>query len=330
MKRISFCCRAAVVGLVCIVADVSAQAASTGSGPAWPARPVRIVVPFTPGGGLDIQARLFGKKFYETLGQTFVVENRTGAGGLIGAEAVARAAPDGYTILFSSASLAVNASLYKKLAFDPVKDFDPVSWVSSVPLVLTVHPSVPIKSVPELVALAKKRAGQFNASSNGVGTTSHLSIEMLKQYAGVQITHVPYKGGGPATTAVLQGEVDLAFVPVLSAQPFMKSGKVRILAVTTGKRSSVLPDVPTMKSFYPDFESDNWYAIFVPAGTPPEIVVRLNAEILKALKAPDVIEYMVNDGADAVGSTPAELAAYYRREIVKYAKLIKAAGIQPE
>ena len=308
--------------LACTAADVPAQT--------WPAKPVRIVVPFTPGGGLDIQARMFAKKFYETLGQTCVVDNRTGAGGLIGAEAVARAAPDGYTILFSSASLAVNVSLYKKLAFDPVKDLDPVSWVSSVPLVLTVHPSVPVRSVPELVALAKKRAGQFNASSNGVGTTSHLSIEMLKQYAGVAVTHVPYKGGGPATTAVLAGEVDMAFVPLLSAQPFMKSGKVRVLAVTTAKRSSALPNVPTMKSFYPEFVSDNWYAFFVPAGTPQEIVTRLNSEILKALKAPDIIDYMSHDGADPVGSTPAELATHYRSEVVRYAKLIKAANIQPE
>jgi len=313
-----------------IVAAIALAGAGPAAAQAWPAKPVRIVVPFTPGGGLDIQARLFGKKFYETLGQTFVVENRTGAGGLIGAEAVARSAPDGYTLLFSSASLAVNVSLYKKLAFDPVKDFDPVSWVSSVPLVLVVHPSVPVKSVPELVALARKRAGQFNASSNGIGTTSHLSIEMLKQYAGVAVTHVPYKGGGPATTAVLSGEVDIAFVPVLSAQPFMKSGKVRVLAVTTAKRSSILPDVPTMKSYYPEFESDNWYAFFVPAGTPQDIVTKLNAEILKALKAPDVIDYLSHDGADPVGSTPAELAANYRREIVKYAKLIKAANIQPE
>ncbi len=321
MKSLS-CAGAVFAMLACTAADVPAQT--------WPAKPVRIVVPFTPGGGLDIQARMFAKKFYETLGQTCVVDNRTGAGGLIGAEAVARAAPDGYTILFSSASLAVNVSLYKKLAFDPVKDLDPVSWVSSVPLVLTVHPSVPVRSVPELVALAKKRAGQFNASSNGVGTTSHLSIEMLKQYAGVAVTHVPYKGGGPATTAVLSGEVDMAFVPLLSAQPFMKSGKVRVLAVTTAKRSSALPNVPTMKSFYPEFESDNWYAFFVPAGTPQEIVIRLNSEILKALKAPDIIDYMSHDGADPVGSTPAELAAHYRSEVVRYAKLIKAANIQPE
>ncbi len=316
--------RAGVVGiaLACAAANVDAQT--------WPAKSVRIVVPFAPGGGTDIQARLFGKKLYESLGQAFVIDNRTGAGGLIGAEAVARAAPDGYTLLFSTASLAVNVSLYKKIAFDPVKDFDPVSWVSSIPLVLVVHPSVPARNVRELVALARTRAGQFNAGSNGSGTTSHLSIEMLKQQAGIPITHVPYKGGGPATTAVLSGEVDIAFPPMLSAQPFWQSGKIKILAVTTAIRSSVLPEVPTMKSYYPEFESDNWYAFFVPAGTPKEIVARLNAELVKALKAPEVIEYMARDGADPVGSTPAELAAYYRREVLKYAKLIKAANIQPE
>lgn len=317
----------------CVAGAVfTAMAGAAANAPAqsWPVKPVRIVVPFAPGGGTDIQARLFGKKLYESLGQSFVVDNRTGAGGSIGAEAVARAAPDGYTLLFSTASLAVNAGLPKKLAFDAVKDFDPVSWVTSVPLVLAVHPSVPVRSVPELVALAKKRAGQFNAGSNGNGTTSHLSIEMLKQYAGVMITHVPYKGGGPATTAVLSGEVDIAFPPVLSAQPFLQSGKIKVLAVTTGKRSSVLPEVPTMKSFYPEFEADNWYAFFVPSGTPKEIVGRLNTEILKALKSPDVIEYMARDGADPVGSTPAELAAYYRREVLKYAKLIKAANIQAD
>ena len=221
MKSLS-CAGAVFAMLACTAADVPAQT--------WPAKPVRIVVPFTPGGGLDIQARMFAKKYYETLGQTCVVDNRTGAGGLIDAEAVARAAPDGYTILFSSASLAVNVSLYKKLAFDPVKDLDPVSWVSSVPLVLT----------------------------------------------------------------------------------------------------SALPNVPTMKSFYPEFVSDNWYAFFVPAGTPQEIVTRLNSETLKALKAPDIIDYMSHDGADPVGSTPAELAAHYRSEVVRYAKLIKTANIQPE
>ena len=303
-------------------ADVSAQT--------WPAKPVRVIVPFEPGGGTDIQARLIGRKFYESFGQTFITENRAGAGGMIGAEAAAKAAPDGYTLLFTSASLAVNASLYKRAAVDPLRDFAPVSWVSSTPLVLVVHPSTPAKNVRELVALAKRRAGELNAASNGSGTTSHLSIEMLKQLAGVQITHVPYKGGAPSTTAVVSGEVDLAFPPILSAQPFIKSGKVRPLAVTTAKRSSAYPELPAIAETVAGFETNNWYAFFVPAGTPPDIIAKLHAETVKALKATDVGEFMKRDGADPVGSTPQELAAYFRREVAKYAKLIKAASIQVE
>jgi tripartite-type tricarboxylate transporter receptor subunit TctC len=311
-----------VMALACVVSNACAQA--------WPAKPVRVIVPFEPGGGTDIQARLIGKKFYEAFGQTFVTENRTGAGGMIGAEAAARAAPDGYTVLFTSASLAVNVSLYKKSAVDPIRDFAPVSWVSSTPLLLVVHPSTPAKNVRELIALARRRAGQLNAASNGSGTTSHLSIEMLKQLAGVQITHIPYKGGAPSTTAVVSGEVDMAFPPILSAQPFIKSGKVRPLAVTTAKRSPAFPDLPAIAETVPGFETNNWYAFFVPAGTPQDIVDKLHAETVKALKSPDVGEYMKRDGADPVGSTPEELAAYFRREVAKYAQLIKAANIQSE
>ncbi|MEO7728610.1 MAG: tripartite tricarboxylate transporter substrate binding protein, partial [Burkholderiales bacterium] len=268
--------------------------------------------------------------FYESFGQTFIIENRTGAGGMIGAEAAARAAPDGYTVLFTSASLAVNVSLQKKAAVDPLRDFAPVLWVSSTPLVLVVHPSTPAKNVRELVALAKRRAGQLNAASNGSGTTSHLSIEMLKQLAGVQITHVPYKGGAPSTTAVVSGEVDMAFPPILSAQPFIKAGKVRPLAVTTVKRSSAYPELPAITESVPGFETNNWYAFFVPAGTPPDIIARLHAATVKALKSPEVGDYLKRDGADAVGSTPDELAAYFRREVDKYAKLIKAANLHVE
>ena len=303
-------------------ADVSAQT--------WPSKPVRVIVPFEPGGGTDIQARLIGRKFYEAFSQTFIIENRTGAGGMIGAEAAAKAAPDGYTVLFTSASLAVNVSLSNKAAVVPLRDFAPVSWVSSTPLMLVVHPSTPAKNVRELVALAKRRAGELNAASNGSGTTSHLSIEMLKQLAGVQITHVPYKGGAPSTTAVVSGEVDLAFPPILSAQPFIKSGKVRPLAVTTAKRSSTYPELPAIAETIAGFETNNWYAFFVPAGTPQDIISKLHAETVKALKASDVADYMKRDGADPVGSTPEELAAYFRREVAKYAKLIKAANIQVE
>jgi len=293
----------------------------------WPAKPVRILVPFGPGGGTDIQGRLLAKKFYDSMGQTFVIENRAGASGLIGAELIARSPADGYNILFTTASLTVNVSLYKKIAFDPVKDLAPVSWISSVPLVLVVHPSVPVKSAQELVALTKRQAGGLNGASNGAGTTSHLSLEMLKQFAGAKLEHIAYKGGGPAIAAMVSGEVDFQFATALAAQPFIKQGKVRPLAVTTAKRSGAFPELPTMASIYPGFESDNWYAMFFPAGTPKEVVAKLNAEILKALKAPDLREFIIREGGDPVGSTPEELAAYFKREVDKYAKIIKAGNI---
>jgi len=319
------------------VGSVAATLAVGGSviaGPAvaqtWPTKSVSIVVPFGPGGGTDIQGRLLGKKFTESMGQTFVVDNRAGAAGLIGAEIVSKASPDGHTILFTTASLAVNVSLYKKIPLDPLKDLAPVSWISSVPLVLVVHPSVPVKTVKELMALAKKRAGKMNVASNGSGTTSHLSIEMLRQMAGIDVAHIPYKGGGPAMTAMLTGEVDFTFATALAAQPHIKSGKVRALAVTTAKRSSTFPNLPTMQSMYPGFESDNWYAMFMPAGTPREVVMKLNAEIIKALNSPDVREFITREGGDPVGSSPDELTKYFRREIDKYAKVIKAGNITAE
>ena len=277
-------CGAVAVGLT-LAAGAQAQS--------WPAKPVRVIIPFAPGGGTDIQGRLLGKKFYESMGQTFVIENRTGAAGLIGAEVAARSPADGYTILFTTASLAVNVSLYKKIAFDPLKDLQPVSWISSVPLVLVVHPSVPVKSPKELVALAKREKGKMNAAHNGSGTTSHLSIEMLKQFAGVDVTPIPYKGGGPAIAAMISGETDFSFATALAAQPHIKAGKVKALAVTTAKRSGAFPDLPTMASLYPGFESDNWYAMFFPTGTPKDVVAKLNAEIVKALKANDLRDFIV-------------------------------------
>ena len=317
-------------GRICIAGALLVCTASIALAQAWPAKPVRVIVPFGAGGGTDIQGRLLSKKFYESMGQTFVIDNRTGAGGMIGAEQAAKSPPDGYTLLFSTASLAVNANLYPKSAFDPVKDLAPVSMVSSTPLVLAVHPSVPVRTVKDLVALAKSRKGQMNAASNGSGTTSHLTIEMLKQATGIQVTHIPYKGGGPASTAVVSGEVDFVFTTILSVYPQVKAGRLRGLAVTTAKRSSAAPELPTMAESIPGFESDNWYAFFAPAGTPKEIVSRLNGEILKALKSPEVIDYMKKDGADPVSSTPDELAAYFRREIEKYAKLVKAANLKLE
>lgn len=293
----------------------------------WPLKPVRIIVPFGAGGGTDIQARLLAKNFYESMNQTFLVDNRSGAGGIIGAELAVRSPADGYTILFTTASIAVNVTLYgKRVKFDPLKDLTPVSWISSTPLVLVTHPSVPVKSVQELVALAK-RTGKMTAASNGPGTTSHLSIEMLKQATGIDIVHVPYKGGGPSIAALVGGETDFLFStgPVAAAQ--RKAGRVRALAVTTAKKSSAFPDLPTMSSLYPGFESDNWYAMFFPAGTPKPIVDKLNAEIKKAVKAKDIAEFMAREALDVVVSSPEELQANFKREIARYEKVIRAGNI---
>ena len=293
----------------------------------WPVKPVRIIVPFGAGGGTDIQARLLGKNFQQSMKQTFIVDNRAGASGIIGAELAVRAPSDGYTILFTTASLAVNVTLYgDRVKFDPLKDLAPVSWISSTPLVLVIHPSVPAKSVQELVATAK-RTGKMNAGSNGAGTTSHLSIEMLKQMTGIDVAHIPYKGGGPSMAALMGGETDFLFAtgPVAAAQ--VKAGRVHALAVTTAKKSSAFPDLPTMSSIYPGFESDNWYAMFFPARTPKPIVDRLNAEIAKALKADDIRAFMVREALDPVASSPEALRANFEREIARYAKIIKAGNI---
>ena len=321
-RFITFCACTAHVALAGMTLGAYAQG--------WPTKPARIIVPFQPGGGSDTQARLLGKKFAESLGQSFVVENRGGAGGVIGAEIVAKAPPDGYTILFTTASLAVNATLYKKGNFDPLRDLAAVSRFSSAPLILVVHPSVPAKNVKELVALAKQRRGKMNAGSNGSGTTSHLAIEMLKQSAGIDVAHIPYKGGGPAAVAIMAGEVDMRFSGALAVLPHIKAGRVRPIAVASERKSAVLPELPTLATYYPGFDADNWYAMFVPAGTSKEIIGKLHAEIVKVLSSADMRDAITKDGAEPAGSTPEELAAYFRREVAKYAKLIKAANVQSE
>ena len=222
----------------------------------------------------------------------------------------------------------MNVSLYKKIAFDPVRDLAPVSWLASAPMVLIVHPSVPAKSVRELVALAKQHKGRMNAASNGSGTTSHLAIEMLKLMAGIDVTHIPYRGGGAAINAMLAGESDFRFSSALAVNQHVRAGKVRPLAVTTAKRSSVFPDLPTLAASYPGFECDNWYAVFVAANTPKEIIGRLNAEVVKALNTSEMRDFITREGAEPVGSSPEELAAYFMREVDKYAKVIKAAQIR--
>jgi len=295
-----------------------------GAAQTYPERPIRMVVPFAPGGGLDILARLLGQKYLETMGQPTVVDNRTGAGGNIGADIVARAAPDGYTVLLTSTSLAVNMTLYRKLPYDAVRDFAPVSLVASVPLVLVVHPSGP-KSIRELISAVKGRPDAYNYASNGAGTTSHLSGELVNILAGVHMTHIPYKGGVPATSAVAAGEAQLLFTTIPSAMPQIKAGKVRAIAVSTTQPSSALPGVPSMSTVLAGFDTDNWYALFVPAGTPRHVIARLHSQTAQALKAPDVHDFLARDGAEGIASRPEQLKTYFAAEVTKYAKLVRAS-----
>jgi len=312
----------AVIGIACPLQGVAQQ---------WPDKPVRILVPFPPGGGTDIQARLLSVAFQKSMGQNFIIDNRTGASGLIATQLVVESPPDGSTILFTSGSLSVIVTLLaKRIKFDVHTDLAPVSWISSTPLVLSLHPSVPAKSVKELVALAKRAPTSMNAGGNSAGSTAHLTAEMFNQAVGIKSTVLTYRGGGPATIALISGEIDYIFATAPSIMPHLKSGKARALAVTTPKRSSALPDLPTMNTYYPGFESDNWYAMFFPKGTPKPVIDRLNTEIRKALDTPEVRAFLPREALDPVASPPEELGALLKREIPKYAKVIQFANIRAE
>ncbi|HEY9447194.1 MAG TPA: tripartite tricarboxylate transporter substrate binding protein [Burkholderiales bacterium] len=302
------------------------------SAQAYPARAVRMIVPFPPGGPNDILGRVVAQKASESLGQQIIVDNRGGAGGIIGTEAAAKAAPDGYTLLLSgTAALSINPSLHAKLPYDPVKDFAPISLLATAPSILIVHPALPVKTVKEFIALAKRKPGALNYASAGIGTPPHLAGELFKSMAGINITHVPYKGGGPALTDLLAGQVELYFSGISSAIPLIKDGRVKAIAVTSAKRSSIMPEMPTIaESGLPGYEVGNWYAILGPAGLPREIVSRVNTEIVKALKSPDTRRRVLELGADPVGSSPEQLAIHMKAEIAKWAKVIKAAGIKAE
>jgi tripartite-type tricarboxylate transporter receptor subunit TctC len=315
--------------MLMVVAAACAACPMLASAQQWPDRAVRIVVPFPPGGGIDIQGRVFSVAFQKSTGQNFIIDNRTGASGLIGTQLVVDSPPDGNTMLFTSGILSVVVTLLARhVKFDVHNDLAPVSWISSTPLVLSVHPSVPAKSVKELVALAKRTPGGMNAAGNAAGTTSHLTAEMFNQAVGIQSTVVNYRGGGPAVIALISGEVDYLFATAPSIMPHVRSGKARALAVTTPKRSSALPEVPTMNSIYPGFEADNWYAMFFPKGTPKPIIARLNAEIRKALDTPELKAFMPREALDPVASSPEELSALLKREVEKYAKVIRTADIR--
>lgn len=296
----------------------------------FPVKPMRIIVPVQPGGGLDPQARLLGRKFQESMGQSVVIENRPGAGSMIGTEYVVKSPADGYTLLCAAASLASAVTLYKNLSFDLQKDLSPVSQISSNPQFLIAHPSLPAGSLKEFIALAKKQAGKMNAASGGTGTANHLVLEMFKQRAGFNATHIPYKGSGPATIALMSGEVDFSFAGAISMIAHLRSGKVKALAVTSPTPTRLAPSVPTLASLYPGFESVNWYAVFAPAATPATIVNKLSAEIAAAIKSPEMRDFMLKEGADPVGSTPQEFAAYFRSEVERYAVVIRTGNIRVE
>jgi tripartite-type tricarboxylate transporter receptor subunit TctC len=295
---------------------------------AYPNRPVHLLVGLAPGGGTDIIARLVAAKMGEGLGQQVLVENRVGSGGLIAAEAAAKATPDGYTLLFGAISYSsIFASLYKKLPYDPVKDFAPISLVATFPNVLVVNPSLPVKSVAELRAWAKDHPGKLSYGSSGVGSSLHLSMEMLKAMTGLDAVHVPYKGGAPATADLMGGQIQAMFDNLPGQIAYIKSGRTRALAVTTLKRNPQLPEVPTMiESGVPGFEVNVWYGILAQAATPRTIIDRLNTEIVKALNSPEVKERMAKEGADAIPSTPAEFAAFQKSEVAKWAKVVKDSG----
>jgi tripartite-type tricarboxylate transporter receptor subunit TctC len=299
---------------------------------AWPAKPIRLMVPFPPGGSTDIVARIVAQKLGERLGQSLVIENRGGAGGTIGTAVVAKSAPDGYTLTVASTSTHVVApSVYARLDYDPVKDFAPISLMAVSPYLLVVNPSVPAKTLQELVALAKKQPGKLNYASAGVGSTTHLAMEMLKIASSTYMLHIPYNGNGPAGTAVVGGQVEVLFGSLPALLPHARSGRVRALAVGTPKRSPSLPEIPTVvESGYAGFDASLWLAIMAPAGTPAAILERLNREIGAVIGAADTREALDKAGAEPLVSTPAELAAAIRDGVPKYAKVIKAAGIKPE
>jgi len=295
----------------------------------YPAKPIRFIVPFPPGGGNDTLARLIGQKLTAATGQQVIIDNRPGAGGAIGAEAAAKSAADGYTIFLAGvATHGINPNLRKKLAYDPVKDFDAVSLIASAPLLVVVHPSLPVKSVKQLVALAKTQPGKINYASNGAGGSSHMAVELFKMMTGTNLVHIPYKGLSPALTELLSGEVQLMFSSAVAMLPQVKSGKLRAIAMTGAKRSPAIPDIPTVaEAGVPGYETGSWYGIVVPAGTPKPAIDRLSKEVVAIVHTPDITKRLNDEAVIPVGSTPEAFAAHIRQELARWAKVIKQSGI---
>ena len=297
----------------------------------FPTKPVRIIVPFPPGGGTDVVSRLLGQKLGEAWGQQVVIDNRPGASMMIGHELGAKAPPDGYTLIMSSNNHTINPSVYKKIPYDTVKDFAPVTLVGNSPLVLVVHPTLPVKRTKELIALAKSRKGELTYASSGSGGPLHMAGELFKLRAGVDMTHVPYKGSGPAETDLVGGHVQVLFAGPVSASPYIKAGRMKPLAVTSLKRSIAFPNLPTIaEEVLPGYEAGIWWGVLAPAATPRDVVNKLHADFVKVLAMPDTKQRMLSQGGEPVGSTPEQFQKMIVTEIAQWAKVVKAAGIKAD
>ena len=307
-----------------------AQTASPGSGQGWPSRPIRFIVPFPPGGGTDVNARIIAPRLSAALGQQVVVENRTGAGGMVGTEVVAKSAPDGYSMVIATIGpIAINQSLYAKMTYDPAKDLAPVTITGEVPNGLVVHPTLPAKTLKDLIALAKQRPRELNYGSSGAGAGDHLAAEMLSVMAGIRMTHVPYKGGPLAMVDLMAGNIQLIFATLATGMPYIRAGRVRTLAVAGAQRFALLPEVPTVaEAGVPGYAIHNWAGVFVAAGTPRPIIDRLNVEIVKALAAPDVRQKLLEMGLVTATNTPDQFASFIQSETVKWAKVVKDANLK--
>ena len=315
--------RALIICFFLIANSVTAQP--------YPSKSIRFIVPFAPGGTNDIVARMVGVKLTEAWGQPVVIDNRGGAGGVIGADLAAKSVPDGYTLLMANVNFATNPGLVRNLPYDTEKDFAAVSLLATSPSVLVVHPSIPVRSVKEMIAFAKAKPGQLSYSSSGAGTTGHMAMELLKQMAAIDMVAVHYKGGGPALIDLIAGRVSPGFATILSAAPHIEGGRLRALAVSTPKRSSALPDLPTVaEAGVPGYEFTGWWGVVVPARTPHAVISKLNGELVKILAQPDVRERLVREGADPASTTPEAFTAYMRSEVAKWSKVIKTANIKAE